>query len=163
MNTSQANFSQTGGEDFFTLREYQQGDDLRRVHWPSSAKRDELMIRQLEMPWQSRALVVLDPGSAVPPAPKPSNTRSAGRHRRSATSSRPASARACGAAVGTHHRGVGRGLRDGDGATRNGAGRRRSTWQDGGRMRRTGLTGGALIMVTGTPDESTRRVPHAQT
>lgn len=61
VNTARANFSQTGGEDFFTLREYQQGDDLRRVHWPSSAKRDELMIRQLEMPWQSRALVVLDP------------------------------------------------------------------------------------------------------
>jgi uncharacterized protein (DUF58 family) len=61
VNTSRANFSQTGGEDFFTLREYQQGDDLRRVHWPSSAKRDELMIRQLEMPWQSRALVLLDP------------------------------------------------------------------------------------------------------
>lgn len=54
-------FSQVGGEDFFTLRAYQHGDDLRKVHWPSSAKRDELMIRQLEMPWQSRALVVLDP------------------------------------------------------------------------------------------------------
>lgn len=49
-----------GGEDFFTLREYQIGDDLRKVHWPSSAKRDELMIRQLEIPWQSRALVLLD-------------------------------------------------------------------------------------------------------
>lgn len=60
-STSRARFSQTGGEDFFTLREYQRGDDLRKVHWPSSAKRDELMIRQLEMPWQSRALVVLDP------------------------------------------------------------------------------------------------------
>ncbi len=60
-NTSRASYSQTSGEDFFTLREYQQGDDLRRVHWPSSAKRDELMIRQLEIPWQSRALVVLDP------------------------------------------------------------------------------------------------------
>lgn len=61
VNTSRANFSQTGGEDFFTLREYQQGDDLRKVHWPSTAKRGELMIRQLEMPWQSRALVLLDP------------------------------------------------------------------------------------------------------
>ena len=50
----------SGGDDFFTLREYRQGDDLRRVHWPSSAKRDELMIRQLEIPWQSRALVLLD-------------------------------------------------------------------------------------------------------
>ncbi len=53
-------FTHRGGEDFFTLREYQTGDDLRRVHWPSSAKRDELMIRQLETPWQSRALVLLD-------------------------------------------------------------------------------------------------------
>lgn len=55
--------SQRGGEDFYTLREYQQGDDLRRVHWPSSARRDQLMIRQLETPWQARALVILDPRS----------------------------------------------------------------------------------------------------
>jgi uncharacterized protein (DUF58 family) len=48
------------GEDFYALREYQTGDDLRRVHWPSTAKRDELMIRQDEMPWQGRATVVLD-------------------------------------------------------------------------------------------------------
>lgn len=61
INTSRASFWHTGGEDFFTLREYQQGDDLRRVHWPSSAKHDELMIKQLEMPWQSRAFIVLDP------------------------------------------------------------------------------------------------------
>ncbi len=67
--TSRARFSQTAGEDFFTLREYQQGDDLRRVHWPSSAKRDELMIRQLEMPWQSRALVLLDPDANHYPHP----------------------------------------------------------------------------------------------
>ncbi|MEA3510856.1 MAG: DUF58 domain-containing protein [Actinomycetota bacterium] len=67
VNASRASFSQTGGEDFFTLREYQQGDDLRKVHWPSSAKRDELMIRQLEMPWQSRALVLLDPRQSVYP------------------------------------------------------------------------------------------------
>jgi uncharacterized protein (DUF58 family) len=49
-----------GGEDFFTLREYQVGDDLRKVHWPSSAKRDQLMIKQLEIPWQARALVLFD-------------------------------------------------------------------------------------------------------
>ena len=61
INTSRAAFWHSGGEDFFTLREYQQGDDLRKVHWPSSARRDELMIKQLEMPWQSRAFIVLDP------------------------------------------------------------------------------------------------------
>jgi uncharacterized protein (DUF58 family) len=59
-HASRPEFSHRGGEDFFTLREYRQGDDLRYVHWPSSARRDELMIKQLETPWQSRALVLLD-------------------------------------------------------------------------------------------------------
>ena len=39
---------------------YEVGDDLRRVHWPSTARRDELMIRQNETPWQGRATVLLD-------------------------------------------------------------------------------------------------------
>jgi uncharacterized protein (DUF58 family) len=60
MAASRPEHAQRGGEDFYTLREYQRGDDLRRVHWPSSAKMDQLMIRQLETPWQSRALVLLD-------------------------------------------------------------------------------------------------------
>ena len=60
MQASRPEHSRRGGEDFYTLREYQRGDDLRRVHWRSSAKTDELMIRQLETPWQSRALVLLD-------------------------------------------------------------------------------------------------------
>jgi uncharacterized protein (DUF58 family) len=65
MAASRPEHSQRGGEDFYTLREYQRGDDLRRVHWPSSAKTDQLMIRQLETPWQSRALVMLDVRSQV--------------------------------------------------------------------------------------------------
>jgi uncharacterized protein (DUF58 family) len=65
MAASRPEHAQRGGEDFYTLREYQRGDDLRRVHWPSSAKTDRLMIRQLETPWQSRALVMLDVRSAV--------------------------------------------------------------------------------------------------
>lgn len=48
------------GTDFFALREYQIGDDLRRVHWASSARRDELYVRQDEQPQQSRVVVVLD-------------------------------------------------------------------------------------------------------
>ena len=68
VNTARSSISPTGGDDFFTLREYQHGDDLRRVHWPSSAKRDNLMIRQLEMPWQSRALVVLNPRASSYPS-----------------------------------------------------------------------------------------------
>ncbi len=60
MQASRPEHARRGGEDFYTLRQYQRGDDLRRVHWPSSARTDELMIRQLETPWQSRALVLLD-------------------------------------------------------------------------------------------------------
>lgn len=48
------------GEDFYALRPYVVGDDLRRVHWPSTARRDELMVRQDELPWQGRATVLLD-------------------------------------------------------------------------------------------------------
>lgn len=50
----------TKGEDFYTLREYVEGDDLRRIHWPATAKRDRYMIRQEETPWQTRATVLLD-------------------------------------------------------------------------------------------------------
>ncbi|MEY2425604.1 MAG: hypothetical protein QOI61_1176, partial [Actinomycetota bacterium] len=49
----------TGG-DFFALTEYEQGDDLRRVHWPSVARTGRLMIRQEEAPWRGRTTVVLD-------------------------------------------------------------------------------------------------------
>ncbi len=48
------------GEDFYTLREYVEGDDLRKIHWPSTAKRQRYMIRQEETPWHNRATVVLD-------------------------------------------------------------------------------------------------------
>jgi uncharacterized protein (DUF58 family) len=48
------------GDDFYALRPWTVGDDLRRVHWPSTARRDELMVRQHDVPWQGRATVVLD-------------------------------------------------------------------------------------------------------
>lgn len=48
------------GDEFYALRPYVVGDELRRVHWPSSARYDELMVRQQELPWQGRATVVLD-------------------------------------------------------------------------------------------------------
>lgn len=50
----------TTGEDFYALRPWVVGDDLRQVHWPSTARRDELMVRQHDVPWQGRATVVLD-------------------------------------------------------------------------------------------------------
>ncbi len=48
------------GEDVYGLRPYQVGDDLRRVHWPSTARTGDLVVRQLELPWQGRATVLLD-------------------------------------------------------------------------------------------------------
>lgn len=48
------------GDDFYALRPYVVGDDLRRVHWPSVARTGELMIRQHELPWQERTTVLLD-------------------------------------------------------------------------------------------------------
>lgn len=58
--TAQVRRLYTAGEEFYTTREYRDGDDLRKVHWRSSAKRGELMIRQEETPWQARALLVCD-------------------------------------------------------------------------------------------------------
>ena len=49
-----------GSAEDVMVREYRQGDDLRRVHWRSSARVGELMVRREEQPWQSRATVFLD-------------------------------------------------------------------------------------------------------
>lgn len=48
------------GEDDTSTREYREGDDLRRVHWRSTAKRGELMVRREEQPRQLRVCVLLD-------------------------------------------------------------------------------------------------------
>ena len=49
-----------GSAEDVTVREYRRGDDLRRVHWRSSARVGELMVRREEQPWQSRATIFLD-------------------------------------------------------------------------------------------------------
>lgn len=50
----------SGSAEDVTVREYRRGDDLRRVHWRSSARVGELMVRREEQPWQSRATLFLD-------------------------------------------------------------------------------------------------------
>ncbi len=50
----------TGSAEDVTVRTYRRGDDLRRVHWRSSARTGELMVRREEQPWQARATVFLD-------------------------------------------------------------------------------------------------------
>jgi uncharacterized protein (DUF58 family) len=54
-----------GGDEFHALRGYATGDDLRHVHWPTSARVDELMVRQSEAHRQTRTTVVLDTRSTV--------------------------------------------------------------------------------------------------
>ncbi len=49
-----------GGDEFYGLREYRVGDDLRRIHWWSTARVDELMIRQPENLWKGRVTIAVD-------------------------------------------------------------------------------------------------------
>ena len=50
----------TSGTDDAATREYRHGDDLRKVHWRSTARVGELMVRREEQPFQSRATLLLD-------------------------------------------------------------------------------------------------------
>lgn len=49
---------------FHALREYTPGDDLRHVHWRSSARASRLLVRQYLETTRSHATVVLDPDPA---------------------------------------------------------------------------------------------------
>jgi uncharacterized protein (DUF58 family) len=53
------------GDEFYTMRTYVVGDDLRHVHWPSTAHRGTLMVRQHELPWNAKAVIYLDTRGAV--------------------------------------------------------------------------------------------------
>ncbi|GAA4854862.1 DUF58 domain-containing protein [Saccharopolyspora cebuensis] len=53
------------GDDDAMVRQYRHGDDIRRVHWKSSARRDELMVRVEERPWHGDLTVLLDRRSAA--------------------------------------------------------------------------------------------------
>lgn len=48
------------GSSDVLVRPYRQGDELRRVHWRSTARHDELMVRLEERPWRGGLTVLLD-------------------------------------------------------------------------------------------------------
>nr|WP_093709214.1 DUF58 domain-containing protein [Streptomyces sp. 2131.1] len=53
------------GEDDVIPRGYRYGDDLRRVHWRSTARYGELMVRREEQPQRARCTVLLDTREAA--------------------------------------------------------------------------------------------------
>jgi hypothetical protein len=48
------------GDDLADIRDYVRGDDLRSVHWPSTAHRGRLMVRRSESTRSPGAVVLLD-------------------------------------------------------------------------------------------------------
>jgi uncharacterized protein (DUF58 family) len=48
------------GFDLHSVRDYQQGESLRRVHWPSTARRGALMVKELEDSPRDEVAVLLD-------------------------------------------------------------------------------------------------------
>jgi uncharacterized protein (DUF58 family) len=57
---TRASTAAAAGEDDVVPREYRDGDELRRVHWRSTARRGELMVRREEQRWRNRAVLFLD-------------------------------------------------------------------------------------------------------
>lgn len=60
----------TAGYDLHSIRDFQQGESLRRVHWRSTAKRRKLMVKELtELPRDENAIVLdCDATAVVGPA-----------------------------------------------------------------------------------------------
>ena len=54
-------------DEFHTLREYRPGDDPRAIHWRTSARRNELMIREFRESRDHRLVVLLDPWQPARP------------------------------------------------------------------------------------------------
>ncbi len=50
----------TAGFDLHSVREYQEGESLRKVHWRTTAKRGELMVKELEDMPHDEVAIVLD-------------------------------------------------------------------------------------------------------
>ncbi|YAL84369.1 DUF58 domain-containing protein [Dermacoccaceae bacterium W4C1] len=62
------------GEEDISIRAYRDGDDLRKVHWPATAHRGELMVRQEEQPARRSAALLLDCRASVHSSGEPSQS-----------------------------------------------------------------------------------------
>ena len=59
------------GFELHSVREYHDGESLRRVHWPSTARRQQLMVKELEDAPRDEVVIVIDAqagfGAGTPP------------------------------------------------------------------------------------------------
>jgi uncharacterized protein (DUF58 family) len=67
MGTSQSRFKQshTAGDEFYGVREYRTGDNVRWIHWRRSAHAGELVVREMAWLPSTQMTVVIDPWSTA--------------------------------------------------------------------------------------------------
>jgi uncharacterized protein (DUF58 family) len=64
----------TAGFELHSVREYQSGESLRRVHWPSTARRRQLMVKELEDAPRDEVVVVLDAQGGLAAGERPDSS-----------------------------------------------------------------------------------------
>jgi uncharacterized protein (DUF58 family) len=62
------------GFDLHSVREYQQGESLRKVHWPTTARRGELMVKDFDDAARDEVAVILDAEAAPVVGTAPSSS-----------------------------------------------------------------------------------------
>lgn len=62
------------GFELHSVRDYEQGESLRRVHWPSTARRGQLMVKELEDSPRDEAAVLLDAEASTVVGRAPNST-----------------------------------------------------------------------------------------
>ncbi|WP_432547777.1 DUF58 domain-containing protein [Kineococcus sp. SYSU DK004] len=71
---SSASAASTSSPDDASIREYRVGDDLRRVHWRSTARRGTVMVRSDEHPGHPDAVLLLDDRAGAHRGPGPASS-----------------------------------------------------------------------------------------
>ena len=59
----------TSGFDLHSVRDYQEGESLRKVHWRTTARRGRLMVKELEDTPHDEVAIVLDADRNIAPGP----------------------------------------------------------------------------------------------
>lgn len=60
MSGTEAMAKTGGNEDFFGTREYRQGDSLKFIHWPSTARHGQLIVKEFEIRASTEVTVLMD-------------------------------------------------------------------------------------------------------